>query len=50
MNGGHIHSFKNGVEVDFRDGKFSFYGDGGFTINTDGCKGCCDEENGENDE
>jgi len=50
VNGGHIHSFKNGVDVDFRDGKFSFYGDGGFTINTDGCKGCCDEENEENDE
>jgi hypothetical protein len=48
IQGGHMHTFKNEVDVEFKDGAFTFdSGDYFFTIDTDYCKTCCEETDDE---
>jgi hypothetical protein len=48
IRGGHMHSFKEEVEIFFEGGEFQIYsGHRGFTINTDYCKTCSEETDDE---
>jgi hypothetical protein len=48
VGGGHIHTFKEEVEIDFEDGVFTFNsGWNSFTIDTNGCETCHQETDDE---